>query len=128
MIGLAEKPLLTEVQFIQLCRYLLKFHYGIIAVHFCSLLFYVFIYFNESYSSNASMYLLLALSYSLLNTYIRFRFFSRDGYIGAGTKGEVGLSLPAKTNYIFWTLWCAFELMLALIALIFCAKAALGAE
>lgn len=128
MKGYAQNPLLTEIQFIKLCRYLFWFHCGILVLLFLATFFYVFAFSHSSYSSDALMYLILALVYTLFKTYLRFRFFSREAYIGVGTAGEVGLSLPAKTNYIFWGLWCAFEFMMALIALSFCVKAALVAS
>ena len=123
MSGNTVKPLLTEFQFIRLCKYLLWFHYGIVVLHFFTAFFYASAFLIGLHSSDASTYFILSLVYTLFKTYLRFRFFSRGAYIGVGTAGEVGLSLPATTNYTFWGLWCMFELMMAFIAFSFVVKA-----
>jgi len=119
-------PLLTETQFVQLCQILLLFHYFIAALHSTSIILLFYATLINHHSSDSIVFLLLALTLTLIKIYLKFRFFSRDAYIGAGVAGEVGLSLPANTNYMFWGLWCAFELMMALIALAICIETVWG--
>jgi len=123
MSGHVVKPLLTELQYIQLCRCILWFHYGV----FCILVISSFLVFlvavQGKLSGGADMVLFGALIWTLVLTRTKIRFFKGDAFISGGPNGEVGLSLPATTNYTFWGLWCMLELMGSLFALSFGVKA-----
>lgn len=126
MSGHVEKPLLTELQFIRLCRYLLWFHYGVFCILMISSLLVFWVAISGKPAGGADLVLFGALIWTLALTRTKTRFFKGNAFISGGPNGEVGLSLPATTNYTFWGLWCVLELMGSLFALSFSVKALTG--
>ncbi len=122
----AKSPNLTSEQFIGLCRYLLLSQYAILSMHFISTALIFFAAFHGKPMHDADLIILCALFGSFVLTGTKKKFFKGAAYVGGGTTGEVGLSLPARTNYTFWGLWSGLNLMMAIFALFYCAKAAFG--
>ena len=127
VINDSKKDLLTKSQYLQICKNLILFQYLIVFLHFLSVGIYMIAVFKQLNSNESLIFVLLASIYSILKTNFRYRFISGESYISAGVSGEVGVELPASTNYLFWSLWCAFELTMALAALILCVKVFIGA-
>lgn len=120
----AKNPKLTNEQFIGLCRYLLLSQYAILSMHFISTALFFFAIYRDKPIEDADLILFCALFGSLVLTGTKKKFFQGAAYVGGGTTGEVGLSLPARTNYTFWGLWSGLNLMMAVFALFYCAKTA----
>jgi hypothetical protein len=105
---------------------LLLLHYGIFSIQAASFLLVFWVVLLGKSAGGADLVLLGAMIWSLALIRSKIRFFKGDAFISGGPNGEVGLSLPATTNYKFWGLWCAIELMGSLFALWLGAKALVG--